>query len=59
MIATEDHRFYIHKGIDVIAITRALLHDIQAGKMVLNFIYYSTAGLHIAYKNMTLFFFLT
>ena len=34
VIATEDHRFYIHKGIDVIAITRALLHDIQAGKMV-------------------------
>lgn len=34
VIATEDHRFYMHKGIDVIAITRALWHDIQAGKMV-------------------------
>lgn len=34
VIATEDHRFYVHKGIDVIAIARALWHDIQAGKMV-------------------------
>ena len=34
VIATEDHRFYTHKGIDIIAITRALWHDIQAGRMV-------------------------
>jgi membrane peptidoglycan carboxypeptidase len=34
VISTEDHRFYTHKGIDVIAITRALWHDIQAGSMV-------------------------
>jgi len=34
VIATEDHRFYAHKGIDPVAIARALWHDIQAGKMV-------------------------
>lgn len=34
VISTEDHRFYTHKGIDVIAIVRALWHDIQAGSMV-------------------------
>ena len=34
VISTEDHRFYVHSGIDVIAIARALWHDIQAGKMV-------------------------
>lgn len=34
VISTEDHRFYVHGGIDVIAIARALWHDIQAGKMV-------------------------
>ncbi len=34
VISTEDHRFYVHKGIDVVAIARALWHDIQAGSMV-------------------------
>lgn len=34
VISTEDHRFYVHSGIDMIAIARALWHDIQAGKMV-------------------------
>ena len=34
VISTEDHRFYVHSGLDVIAIARALWHDIQAGKMV-------------------------
>lgn len=34
VISTEDHRFYVHGGIDVIAIARAFWHDIQAGKMV-------------------------
>ena len=34
VISTEDHRFYVHSGLDMIAIARALWHDIQAGKMV-------------------------
>lgn len=34
VISTEDHRFYTHKGIDVVAIARALWHDLQAGRMV-------------------------
>ena len=33
VIATEDHRFYVHDGLDYIAIFRAFLHDIQAGEM--------------------------
>lgn len=34
VIAVEDHRFYNHKGIDIIAIGRALLNDIRARKLV-------------------------
>ncbi len=34
VIAVEDHRFYDHCGIDLIAICRAALHDIQAGSFV-------------------------
>lgn len=34
VIAVEDHRFYEHPGIDVIAIGRALLHDLRAGAFV-------------------------
>ena len=30
VIAIEDHRFYKHKGIDVIAVNRALINDIKA-----------------------------
>ena len=30
VIAVEDHRFYEHKGIDLIAITRAIFNDIKA-----------------------------
>lgn len=33
VIATEDHRFYVHDGLDYIAIFRAFLHDVQAGEM--------------------------
>lgn len=33
VISTEDHRFYTHNGIDVIAIARALWHNIQAGSL--------------------------
>ena len=29
VIAVEDHRFYEHHGIDIIAINRAILHDIK------------------------------
>lgn len=29
VIAVEDHRFYHHHGIDIIAISRALIHDIK------------------------------
>ena len=34
VISVEDHRFYRHFGLDPIAITRAVLHDIQAGRYV-------------------------
>lgn len=34
VIATEDHRFYKHIGIDIIAIGRATLNDIKAMKFV-------------------------
>lgn len=34
VVAVEDHRFYDHCGIDVIAICRAIVHDIQAGAFV-------------------------
>lgn len=34
IIAVEDHRFYDHNGIDLIAICRAVIHDIQAGAFV-------------------------
>lgn len=34
VISTEDHRFYTHQGIDLIAIARALWHNIQAGSLV-------------------------
>ena len=34
VISVEDHRFYRHFGIDPIAIGRAVLHDIQAGRYV-------------------------
>ena len=30
VISVEDHRFYKHSGIDVIAIGRALINDIKA-----------------------------
>ncbi len=34
VIAVEDHRYYDHKGIDIIAIGRALLNDIKAGELI-------------------------
>lgn len=34
VVAVEDHRFYDHCGIDIIAICRAVVHDIQAGAFV-------------------------
>lgn len=34
VIAAEDHRFYDHGGIDIIATSRALLHDLKAWKFV-------------------------
>lgn len=34
VVSVEDHRFYEHFGIDPIAITRAVIHDIQAGRYV-------------------------
>lgn len=34
VVAVEDHRFYQHGGLDFIAIARAVLHDIQAGRYV-------------------------
>ncbi len=30
VVAVEDHRFYDHKGIDIIAISRAIINDIKA-----------------------------
>lgn len=32
VVATEDNRFYLHKGVDVRGIARALYQDIRAGK---------------------------
>lgn len=34
VVAVEDKRFYRHHGVDPIAICRAVLHDIQAGRYV-------------------------
>lgn len=34
VVSVEDHRFYSHSGIDLIAIGRAVLHDIQAMRYV-------------------------
>lgn len=34
LIAVEDHRFYRHPGVDILATGRALVHDIQAGGFV-------------------------
>lgn len=34
VIATEDHRFYTHHGIDYIAVVRALVHNLQSGSLV-------------------------
>lgn len=34
VIAVEDHRFYRHGGIDLIAIVRAVANDLRAGKLV-------------------------
>lgn len=34
VISVEDHRFYQHGGIDLIAIARAVYHDIKAGEFI-------------------------
>ncbi len=34
IISVEDHRFYKHNGIDIIAIFRALIHDLKAGSFI-------------------------
>lgn len=34
VISVEDHRFYKHKGVDIIAIGRAIFNDIKAGELV-------------------------
>ena len=34
VIAVEDHRFYTHKGIDILSIGRAIVNDIKAKKFV-------------------------
>ncbi|MCA5011289.1 transglycosylase domain-containing protein, partial [Clostridioides difficile] len=34
VISVEDHRFYRHNGIDFIAIARAAVNDIRAGRFV-------------------------
>ena len=34
LIAVEDHRFYNHPGVDVIAIGRAVVNDLRAGALV-------------------------
>ncbi|MDD3242211.1 MAG: transglycosylase domain-containing protein [Eubacteriales bacterium] len=33
LLASEDHRFYAHPGIDLLAIGRALVHNVLAGRM--------------------------
>lgn len=34
VVAVEDHRFYRHPGVDLIATTRALAHNVKAGDIV-------------------------
>lgn len=34
VLAVEDHRFYNHNGIDIIAIGRAIVNDMKAGELV-------------------------
>ncbi len=34
VLSVEDHRFYSHSGIDIIAITRAAVNDLRAGAFV-------------------------
>lgn len=34
VLSVEDHRFYGHIGIDPIAITRAMVNDVKAGRFV-------------------------
>ncbi len=34
VLAVEDHRFYKHHGMDIIAIGRAVVNDVKAGKLV-------------------------
>ena len=34
VIAVEDRRFYLHNGVDVIAISRAILNDIKAKALI-------------------------
>lgn len=34
IISVEDHRFYNHKGLDIIALNRALINDIKAMKFI-------------------------
>ena len=38
VIAVEDHRFYKHNGVDVIAICRAIVNDIKAESLLLTII---------------------
>ena len=41
VIAVEDHRYYDHKGIDIIAIGRALLNDIRATQQLAKNMYFT------------------
>ncbi len=34
VVAVEDHRFYVHNGVDIFAITKALINDIKAKSFV-------------------------
>lgn len=34
VVAIEDHRFYDHKGVDIIGITRAFIRNLKAGEVV-------------------------